>query len=401
MARPKAKPQFVEFFAGGGMAKLGLGEEWACVLANDINPMKAETYAANHGSEHLVCGDITNIAASDITAHPVLAWGSFPCQDLSLAGNYEGLQGQRSGLFWQFWRIVEEFQASGRQLDFVILENVYGTITSRGGKDLMEICKAVASAGYRFCPLVIDAAEFLPHSRPRLFVVCVHESLMLPETIISTTPVARWTPRALRDVMKRYVDGARDTSKLMWLNLPAPPARNAVLADIIEDIPVGVKWHTAAETERLISMMSKTNREKLDAARISGGRAVGAGYRRTRVEVGTKIQRFEVRFDGIAGCLRTPAGGSSRQILVIVDGKDVRTRLLSPREAARLFGIADDYILPKNYNDAYHIMGDGVAVPVVRWIECQIVQPIRRHQNGADRTSSDDEQPLSLNRGLR
>jgi DNA (cytosine-5)-methyltransferase 1 len=58
-----------------------------------------------------------------------------------------------------------------------------------------------------------------------------------------------------------------------------------------------------------------------------------------------KTQRAEVRFDDISGCLRTPAGGSSRQTVLIVEGKQVRSRLLSPREAARLMGVPDDYPL--------------------------------------------------------
>ena len=52
----------------------------------------------------------------------------------------------------------------------------------------------------------------------------------------------------------------------------------------------------------------------------------------------------------------------------MVEGKRVRSRLLSPREAARLMGLDDDYVLPERYNDAYHVCGDGVCVPVVRHI---------------------------------
>jgi DNA (cytosine-5)-methyltransferase 1 len=101
-------------------------------------------------------------------------------------------------------------------------------------------------------------------------------------------------------------------------------------------------------------------------------------YKRTRVDgaTGKKVQRAEIRFDEIAGCLRTPAGGSSRQTIMIIDGKRVRSRLLSPREAARLMGLPDTYVLPKNYNDAYHLAGDGVVVPVVRYLADSILEPI-------------------------
>ena len=83
-----------------------------------------------------------------------------------------------------------------------------------------------------------------------------------------------------------------------------------------------------------------------------------------------------MRFDDLAGCLRTPAGGSSRQVLLIVDGADVRSRLISSRETARLMGLPDDYRLPDNYNEAYHLTGDGVVVPVVRHLAEHLFEPI-------------------------
>jgi DNA (cytosine-5)-methyltransferase 1 len=112
---------------------------------------------------------------------------------------------------------------------------------------------------------------------------------------------------------------------------------------------------------------------------------VGAVYRRTRPdEHGVSRQRAEVRFDDLAGCLRTPAGGSSRQTILIVEEKSVRSRLLSVREAARLMGLRDDYVLPTRYNDAYHVCGDGVCVPVVRHIAAHILEPILRENSAAE-----------------
>lgn len=89
-----------------------------------------------------------------------------------------------------------------------------------------------------------------------------------------------------------------------------------------------------------------------------------------------KVQRAEVRFDDVAGCLRTPAGGSSRQVILVVEGNRVRSRLISARETARLMGLADDYVLPARYNEAYHLTGDGVAVPVVRHLAHHIFEPL-------------------------
>jgi DNA (cytosine-5)-methyltransferase 1 len=123
--------------------------------------------------------------------------------------------------------------------------------------------------------------------------------------------------------------------------------------------------------------MSAVNLRKVETAKKMGRRMVGTIYRRTRRdEAGRRVQRAEVRFDDIAGCLRTPVGGSSRQSIMIVDRQSVRSRLLSPREAARLMGLPDTYKLPSNYNEAYHLAGDGVVVPVVRYLAANILEPL-------------------------
>jgi DNA (cytosine-5)-methyltransferase 1 len=123
-------------------------------------------------------------------------------------------------------------------------------------------------------------------------------------------------------------------------------------------------------------MMSPINIHKVKLAERMGRRIIGTIYKRTRPDgAGVRVQRAEVRFDDVAGCLRTPSGGSSRQIILIVEGKTVRSRLLSPREAARLMGIPESYALPQRYNNAYHLAGDGVAVPVVKHLGVNLLEP--------------------------
>ena len=152
----------------------------------------------------------------------------------------------------------------------------------------------------------------------------------------------------------------------VWWRLPTPTRRVKKLSEIIEAAPNDVRSHEPEETQKLIGQMSPLHRRKLEAVKKSGVSAVGAVYRRTRrSENGEKVQRAVVRFDQTAGCLRTPAGGSSRQILLFVEKGEVRTRLISSRETARLMGLPDNYLLPGRYNEAYHLTGDGVAVPVV------------------------------------
>jgi DNA (cytosine-5)-methyltransferase 1 len=165
----------------------------------------------------------------------------------------------------------------------------------------------------------------------------------------------------------------------IWWRLAVPAPRKQRFADIIEEAPVGVSWHTPQETQKLLSLMSPHHLTKMENARLMGRKMVGALYKRTRPnDAGVRVQRAEIRFDDMAGCLRTPNGGSSRQTIVVVDREKVNSRLLSPRETARLMGLPETYVLPTKYNDAYHLTGDGVAVPVVRHLAQHIIEPLIR-----------------------
>jgi DNA (cytosine-5)-methyltransferase 1 len=366
---------FYEFFAGGGMARAGLGQTWQCLFANDFDHKKGKTYRANWGEAELKTADVGSLSIDDLPGAADLVWASFPCQDLSLAGAGAGLKGERSGTFWPFWKLMKGLGAAGRAPKMIALENVCGTLTSHGGKDFATICGALQQSDYKFGALVIDAALFVPQSRPRLFFIAVRGDIAIPDQLASAQAYDPWHTRGLRHAQKKL--SPKVQANWIWWTLPTPAKRNTTFADIIEDEPAGVDWHTRDETARLLRMMSDINRAKVHVARKSAKRMVGGIYKRTRRdEFDRKVQRAEIRFDDIAGCLRTPAGGSSRQTILLVEGERLRSRLLSPREAARLMGLSDDYGLPKNYNEAYHIAGDGVAVPVVRFIAGNILEPL-------------------------
>ena len=365
---------FYEFFAGAGMARAGLGKEWECLFANDIDAKKGASYAANWGDKHLRIEDVGKLTAADLPSAD-LAWASFPCQDLSLAGDYIGLKGERSGTFWPFWRLIKALAKERRAPAVVVLENVCGALTSHGGKDFAAIGAALAGSGYCFGALVIDAVRFVPQSRPRLFIVAVHKDRTVPGDLTGTRAGPLWHPANLVGAYDKL--SQRSKEAWLWWNLPTPPPRQSTFADVIEDESHGVSWHTEAETRRLLGMMSPINREKVEKAKRAKRRIVGGIYKRTRQdEDGKRAQRAEVRFDDVAGCLRTPVGGSSRQSVMIVEGDNVWSRLLSPREAARLMGLSDSYKLPENYNAAYHLSGDGVVVPVVRFLAAHILEPL-------------------------
>jgi DNA (cytosine-5)-methyltransferase 1 len=342
-----------EFFAGGGMARLGLGEDWRCVFANEWSAKKAAAYTRRFGAGDLRVCDVATLTPADLPGAADLAWASFPCQDLSLAGSGAGLGGARSGTFHAFWDLMDAVRPS-----VVVLENVVGAITSHGGRDFATILGRMAESGYWFGPVVLDAVHWLPQSRPRLFVIATRGAAP------SGAP-GFGHARSLVDAHAALDPCLRE--RWLWWALTPPPPRTVELRDVIE--PDASEWHSAAQTRHLLALMSDRHRRKLADAKPG---SVGTVYRRTRAG----RQRAEVRFDGISGCLRTPAGGSSRQTVLVVEGRRVRSRLLTAREAARLMGVPDDYPLPERYNDAYHLFGDGVAVPVVRYLEREVLRSL-------------------------
>jgi DNA (cytosine-5)-methyltransferase 1 len=361
---------FYEFFCGGGMARLGLGPDWDCRFANDFDPGKAAAYRANFpdAAAHLVQGDVWRLAPGDLPGRVDLAWASSPCQDFSLAGGRAGLQGGRSSAFFGFWRLIEGLVAGGRAPELILIENVTGLLTSRDGADFIALGEALSAQGYRFGALEIDTARFLPQSRPRVFVVATRRP---PPPAL--TGASEFRTKAVAAAVAR-LPAALAPAWIDW-RLPAPPPRNTSLAAMLEPDDA-VAWHSAERTAAWLALMAPLHRARLAARQADGERLVGAIFRRMRIENGLRVQRAEVRFDGLAGCLRTPRGGSSRQVVVVVDGEAVRTRLLTGREAARLMGLPESYRLPRTANGALHLAGDGVATPVVRWLAEHLLEPL-------------------------
>ncbi|MBK1974214.1 DNA cytosine methyltransferase [Brevundimonas diminuta] len=344
-----------EFFAGGGLAGLGL-TGFRTILANDIDAAKARAFRANHPETSLIHADVWAVTPDQVPGAPDLCWASSPCQDVSLAGARGGLKAQRSGAFWGFWKLMQGLDAEGRAPPIIVLENVVGLLTSGEGQDFAAVCGAMAEAGYTVGALEIDAGLWLPQSRPRLFIVAMRgvEGPRLP------APVQPFHSSRLIAAWERLPEAAK--ANWAWWRLAVPPCRNLDLAAVLEtDAPC----FDAAQTQTLLAMLSPLHRARLETIRASGERRVGAAFRRVRTKDGKKLQRLEMRFDGLAGCLRTPSGGSSRQYVVIVESGRVAMRRLTGREAARLMGVANAYRLPASESAALKLMGDAVAVPVV------------------------------------
>jgi DNA (cytosine-5)-methyltransferase 1 len=366
---PSARPSFLEFFAGGGMAHVGLSGRFDCAFANDLDPMKCATYRANFPDVRIEQGDVWNLAPATLpTAN--LAWASFPCQDLSLAGSRRGLNAPRSGAFWGFWNVIEKLGA--RAPKAIVIENVAGLLSSHNGRDFTVLITELADAGFRVGALLIDAALFSPQSRPRLFIIA-HKG-RIPGGLEADSPDPTFHPSNLRAA----VEALPDTTHLAWVwwRLPQPTKRNADLASLLDRNPPEAMWRSAAATAKLIGQMAPLHRQRVEAALENPNWNAGAVFRRIRIENRQRIQRAEIRYDGLAGCLRTPAGGSSKQLLLVTENGHVRLRAVSAREAARLMGLDDNYRLPAAETSALKVVGDGVSVPVVRWLGEHLLAPL-------------------------
>jgi DNA-methyltransferase (dcm) len=357
------------------MVRAGLGSEWQCTFANDLDERKCAAYTLNWGDAELVQGDIANLNVADIGRGADLAWASFPCQDLSLAGPYGGLDGARSSTFWEFWRLMKGAVKAGTAPKSIVLENVVGIISSKAGKDFRKIITEISALGYIVGALVIDARHFVPQSRKRVFIVAFKEGLQIPETIIAGEPNPKWHPSMLVSSVKKLRTAT--AKRWRWWSFGPRSKKVASLGEVIDHGLKDVEWHSNEETKRLLGMMTTDHRRRVKIHLREDSATIGAVFKRMRPNgTGANVQRAEVSFEGVAGCLRTPAGGSSLQTLLVRKRGVICSRLISPRETARLMGLPNSYKLPNNPVDAYRVTGDGVVVPVVRQISKELLEPV-------------------------
>ena len=214
---------FYEFFAGGGMVRAGLGPAWHCLFANDFDHKKGQSYCENWGDAALKIADVGSLTTKDLPGSADMAWASFPCQDLSVAGGGAGLKGDRSGTFWPFWTLMKGMRREDRAPKLIVVENVCGTLTSHNGNDFVAICGVLQQAGYAVGAVVVDAALFVPQSRPRLFVISMHGSVDVPEGLTAAGPMPSWHTRTVRAAYEKLPQ--RMKRAWLWWKVPVPAKR--------------------------------------------------------------------------------------------------------------------------------------------------------------------------------
>jgi DNA (cytosine-5)-methyltransferase 1 len=358
-----------EFFSGIGLIRMALERHgWSVAYANDMDRKKHEMYVRHFEESKAVfhLKDIHEVHPQEIPS-VTLATASFPCNDLSLAGSRSGLKGRQSSAFWEFIRLIDGLQ--NHRPPLILLENVTGFLSSRDGKDFREALLAVNRLGYSVDAFVLDARFFVPQSRPRLFVVgVVDDSHGRPDALDQSTLQAnQLRPKRLTEFITSHDD-------IRWKirPLPNPSRTDAKLQDIVEDLPDNApEWWSAERTEYLFNQMSAKHRKIAEHMTAESDWSYATVFRRIR----KGKSMAELRADGVAGCLRTPRGGSGRQILFKAGYGKQFARLLTPRECARLMG-ADNYSLTVPLNQALFGFGDAVCVPVIEWIAQYYLNPV-------------------------
>lgn len=360
-----ARPKVLEFFAGIGLARMGLeAQGFHVAWANDFEPDKKALYDAQFAetADHaFALGDIGQVEAATLPTDAALAWASSPCTDLSLAGTRAGLDGAQSGTFWHFIRLLDEL--GDDRPEVAVLENVTGLATSHGGDDLSAAIRAFNDLGYSVDVLALDARRFLPQSRPRIFLVAAQHP---PEDVAD--PNSELRPDWLQWVF------SDDSLRTHRAALPAPPAPQLQgLGTLMEAMPLDdERWWDEARTEAFVASLSPLQRDRVTQLRRESGVKYRTAYRRTRNGVAV----WEVRPDDISGCLRTARGGSSKQAVVRLGNKRLQVRWMTPREYARLMGAGDFNLSAARNNQALFGFGDAVAVPAVSWLAEHYLLPL-------------------------
>ena len=233
----------VSLFAGVGGFDLALERNGVKVVASVEIDKKAQEVLRRHFPNSTIFGDIQGVTGEQLIAAGFeprngIITGGFPCQDLSVAGKRAGLGGERSGLFWQICRLLDETRAQN-----FILENVPGLLSSNNGRDMAVVIEALVKRGYRIAYRVLDAQHFgVPQRRRRVFIVgCLGDTGRSPEEILA---ISQSRPGYLEASKSKRKDIATATSESVGDS-------RTVAALTVSDLTKGMTSHQAVASNLL------------------------------------------------------------------------------------------------------------------------------------------------------
>ena len=429
---PKVK--FIDLFAGLGGIRLGfeksfneLGFETECVMTSEIKPYAVETLAKNFSHDYFV-GDIFQVENEQIPDFDFLL-GGFPCQSFSAAGNRHGFSETRGTLFFEIERILKDKNPYG-----FILENVEGLVKhdlenkdDKIGKTLSTILyKLKNELGYNVTWKVLDSVDFgLPQSRKRIFIVGTKdENVNLTVTTKEFKPLKTVLENGLETIKSDFTD--KLFSHFEMEDLYGKSIKDKRGGDNnIHSWDIGIKGEVLDEQIILLNKLFKERRKKHWAEKIGidwmDGMAltlkqistfhkndklktllddlVKKGYLRfehpkklVREKIENREKKYRVYDETKPKGYNIVTGKLSFEINKILDPNDIAPTLvatdvsrlavpdngglrrLTIREGLRLFGYPEWYQIPVKETEAFDLLGNTVAVPVVEHVSTKLAE---------------------------
>src|SRR5690606_30688673 len=339
--------------------------------------------------------DVRNVGSANLA--PVdLICGGFPCQDLSVAGRRAGLAGERSGLFYEFMRVVAELAPR-----WVLIENVPGLLSSNGGRDMGTVLWTLGELGYGWAYRVLDAQYFgVAQRRRRVFIVgCLGdwrsatEVLFEPESCERDTPPRRSSGKVAGTLAASGAGTSRPAgqgNELDFLVSHTLKAKANTSHDPTHDtyIPVGFQGRDDL-AHALRSQASRADKPSSSTYVVVGVGTNQRGEARLRdVHGSLTASRSGKQFDGVMvaptlTAKNEPANSSTTREVWMQQSVELvgAVRRLTPRECERLQGFPDDWtLIDEKTADSprYKAIGNAVAVPVAEWIGRRIVEVEKR-----------------------
>lgn len=426
------KVKFIDLFAGLGGIRLGfeksfsnLGFETECVMTSEIKPYAVKTLAHNFEHQYFV-GDIFKVDNKDIPDFDFLL-GGFPCQPFSSGGKRQGFVDTRGTLFFEIERILKDKKPYG-----FILENVEGLVkhdlqdkNDEIGQTLETIIyKLEVELGYNVTWKVLDSIEFgLPQSRKRIFIVGTKtEAIDLKVENPTFKPLKTILENGLKTLHTDFTQKLLSHFELE--DLYGKSIKDKRGGDNnIHSWDIGLRGEVSDEQIMLLNKLFKERRKKHWAVEIGidwmDGMALTfeqistfADFSALRSMLEDLVKKGYLRFEHPKKLVREKTENGERRYRVydetkpkgynIVTGKlsfeinkildpndfaptlvatDVSRlavpdngglRRLTIREGLRLFGYPDWYEMTIKENEAYDLLGNTVAVPVVEHVASKL-----------------------------
>lgn len=363
--------RYLSLFSGVGGFDLGFdraGMECAGQVEYDE---KARVVLARHWPDVKRMNDVREVQGNEFGTIDVIA-GGFPCQDVSVAGRRAGLAGERSGLWFEFHRIIDRVKPG-----WVVIENVPGLLSSHGGRDFAVILRGLVECGYGVAWRILDAQYFgVPQRRRRVFIVGHlgdgRAAQVLFERESGGGDIAEGRGKGARltlDVAASLRGAGRGNRGFHLDNesglavTPYVLAHGQANAEIVKD---GEPSLTLNHEAPIVTTFNGYT-GGADDNDAQGGHLVMAFTERTRANG----RSLEVQ-DDLAYALTNPGSGGrthSRQI-----AGDFGVRRLTPVECERLQGFPDGHTAGQSDSARYRQLGNAVAVPAVEWLGRRIVE---------------------------